>query len=308
MSKSSKRKARLENYKYLNVDLYEDEEKAKLDRRGLITIGCLMVFIIIISIIAYTNLSNYEELDEYYCSTKNTPKAVHIMLLDTSDPLSVLTKQWLLQRIKFENFKSVPTRKTDQYKIVVKEGEQIQVWLINHEFTGVADFDFRYNPKTVFRFCNPATGKDKNIFTYPKYVAKKRWMKFKKEFDIKLISVLNFSKQKYSPILNELKYIVTSKDFDIDKGSKNYVYILTDFMEHTKKFSMYRNGVIDFDGFKSKFDLQYRSIRANYNRAQVMLGMIDRSTISFDNLKVLQKFWIDYFTEMNANVILFKPL
>jgi hypothetical protein len=203
------------------------------------------------------------------------PRAITVILLDTSDPLPPPTVAEVTKRL------------TD-----------IADELPDYALLEIRLLDPAYRAgRVVFSLCNPGDGRGLNEFTGNPALAKRRW---KERFRAPLDDTLNHSLQSKpadtSPILATLQGIALDRftGKSVVEVSKLLV-VVSDMIEHGKEYTQYPPADLSYQRFK-KLPL-YLKVRTDLNGAEVQVLYVQRFTRPpLDNIAHV-RFWVDWIQD-----------
>jgi hypothetical protein len=205
-----------------------------------------------------------------FCPTDG-PRAITVMLLDTSDPLPEATKEDATRRL------------TD-----IADG------LPEYALLDIRILD-PASPagRQVFFLCNPGDGRGLNEFTGNPRLAQKRWReRFRAPLDQALNRSLIPNASETSPLLATLQGIALDKF--AGKGAaalQKTLVIVSDMIENGKDYSQYQ-GDLTYHHFKET--PAYRKLRTDLNGAQIQILYVERFTKRPIDPTSLMRFWAEW--------------
>ena len=143
-------------------------------------------------------------------------------------------------------------------------------------------------------FCNPGDENTTNNFIGNKKLAKDLYEKrYKSKIDEMLESILLANTQNSSPIMEAIQATSVTTFKNDDAPAVKKLIIVSDLLQHTNEFSMYRE-IPDFKDFKN---LPYwNKINTDLEDVKVHVFVIRRDGADeLQNTKLI-KFWTDYFS------------
>lgn len=155
--------------------------------------------------------------------------------------------------------------------------------------------------KPVFSLCNPGDGSDVNALTGNKGFAKKAYEeKFKKQLQNSLSEVFGGDTANVSPIMEALQSVNVSSLLgeNASASSKNLI-IVSDFLQHTKNFSLYQP-IPDFIAFKN--GAYFSSVRSDLHGVHVDMYYLRRDGQMNSQTEKLRDFWFSFFKEQGARL------
>ena len=175
-------------------------------------------------------------LDERLCPIGKTPSRTTILLLDTSDPLSVKHLAELQRLLKELQIKKEGSQASHFY---VDQGELLVVYELTENLEKM---------EPVLEVCNPGNNPDdwdwKDDLTKGKQIAIRDWRKFEDKIEMLFEKLADGEEKQSSPILEQLGVIlpkyVPSKLASSSEGSKrSHLILFSDLLQHSKELSHY---------------------------------------------------------------------
>ncbi|MGO7175377.1 hypothetical protein ACCS91_36790 [Rhizobium ruizarguesonis] len=212
------------------------------------------------------------------------PKEITAVLLDVTDPISVITALDLRNQFQ-ELVAAVPT------------GGLIEVYTLT---------DTASELNKSFSGCNPGDASTVSDWTGNKRLVQERWEKgFQRPLDEIAGRVNQGSAGKQSPILAGIQKINVAAFGDKQyKDLRKHLVIASDLIEHTSAYSMYADG-LNYSKFQKSTapDL----FRTALNGASVRLLEFQRPGMKFDSLQ-LADFWTKWITANDGKLDQFTRL
>jgi hypothetical protein len=155
--------------------------------------------------------------------------------------------------------------------------------------------------------CNPGSDRDANELTENKLFAKKNFEeKFRKPLNGLLDEVFESEGAKQSPIMEALQSVVVTNFIGNRNSAKiKRVIIVSDLLEHTEDFSMYK-GVPDFKTYKSS--PHWPKVKSDMENIEVTIFFRHRAGEEKLQTSALRNFWVDYLEAQGASVTRFVPI
>ncbi|MER8523169.1 hypothetical protein NKH56_28080 [Mesorhizobium sp. M1076] len=242
----------------------------------LASAGLAVLIVALLGGFAYLKIkaSDHVPLDKTTMCPETGPIAVTVVLMDTTDPITDITKSKL---------------KTEFDKVVssLPIGGLMEIY-------NLTDVQSQLTP--LFAACNPGDGSEVDEMTDNPRLRKKRW---KEAFDdplqkIRTDDIGNGSSGTQSPIMAGIQRVKVDlfdrKDVaDIPKT----LVIASDMIEHTKFYSQYSSG-IDYAVFDKS--AAKREFRTNLDDVDVTILYFERSGVKFNPLEHV-RFWAKWFSE-----------
>lgn len=245
---------------------------------GQIVLGILLMAVsaVIVMGMVYLYLKTHSNvhLDEAMCPV-NGPNGVTVFLVDTTDPLSQTT---------FIDVKNRLNSKLESANV----GERIEILGLT-EYVGELT--------ELFSGCKPDDGSDASGWTNNPRLMRQDWERF---FSKPLAQVSNNLKNSdagnQSPIMAGIQSIKLNI-FDKYKAKKylQNLIIISDMIEHTNSFSLYRDDA-NYTTFKSS--PAYHDYRTDLTGVAVEIWFIDRGNAKFRKSSHMD-FWLNW---INGNL------
>lgn len=246
---------------------------------GLATLGTFGYF-------NYTETSNNEKIDHNTFCLKEIEQDLNVVLVDHTDKINTIQNA------------AIETRLWDLVRAAPKNSH-IQVFSVD-----------RLNDKLLtpeLDICNPGDDKSVDNFTGNKNLAKKRYEAiFREPMSQILGRVLQKDTAHTSPVMEAIQSVAVSSFLGDEKlETKKTLVIVSDLLQHTDGFSIYR-GLPSFDAFiKTAY---WRSIKSNLSGVNVEIFFLHRNgTESLQTIE-LREFWIHYLEAQGATVTRFTPI
>lgn len=217
---------------------------------------------------------------ESLCPTDAEPSAYFAIVLDASDPFNQ-TQRAAIKRQLDDLWKQVPAR-----------GE-IRIF-------GLAVDD--ESPATeVFRVCSPGSAAGADPLTQNPARLQKRFDEYIEKLASEEQEWLWKEGTKVSPIMEALQ--VAALSFPVKTDKPRRIILVSDLLQHSKRFSLYGKSVPDFDQFKKS--PAYPHLMADLLGASVEILFVRRDGSQESNLQQgtgLVYFWEKYFDSLGASV------
>ena len=263
----------------------ESRRQAERARRQVLLGG--LAFAVAIAIAAGAAWAWYERpagLDASLCPADG-PKGHYVLLVDKTDPLTFTQKQAFQVRLR-----ELVERRTPQ-------GYLLSVFVLGESF--------RDNAKPLVELCNPGDGTGRSALTA-------NLAHLKRQYDERFIAPLMAEADalqattpaRTSPIFEMLQLVgINAFQSRGVKGERRLI-VMSDMLQNTTQFSMYRGGLPDFAAFA----------QTDYGRkAQAQLPGVEVELDVLVNTPALQtrrnlEFWEDYFDQAGARIVRVDPL
>jgi hypothetical protein len=244
--------------------------KQELEKRGKLIISAVAVMTIMAAALAFWLSSKPHPEGDLGCIGRQAGNRVAI-LVDKSDNFTP-AQQDELKRI------------FDEISAQLKQNDLLSVYML--------DDPEAMNKKPSFSRCIPE--KDANPLYENKQHVEARYKKdFGAGFNDIVEGAISSNSAEASPILEMIQRISRGYYFDKDTSHQRDIYILSDFIQHGKELSFYRQDP-DFDSFLNSDYGKRMTTDTHLDGANVHLIAIPRSNISYDKMQKVRKFWIDY--------------
>ena len=219
-------------------------------------------------------------LDEMTLCPKEGARALTVVLVDRTDPLTTVQREALRKRL--EKVKdSVPRYGALKVYSVGPIGETL------------------LHP--VVDLCNPGRGEDVDPAVGNPRLVERRWReKFSVPVDKLLDELVEKGEAETSPIMESIQSIAVSA-FQEKAATEipRRLIIASDMLQHTKEYSQYTDDM-DFETFRNT--PYYRRLRADLRGVDVEIVYIWRDTRRAAQGKAHILFWRDYFGDLGAVV------
>jgi hypothetical protein len=201
------------------------------------------------------------------------PRAIAVMLLDTTDPLPVATKEQV--------FKLLTDIADD-----LREYALLDIRILDSESQA---------GRQIFSLCNPGDGRGLNEFNGNPSLAKRVWQrKFHEPLEQALEGGLHPRHSDTSPLLSTLQGIAISR-FTGKAAAEvpKLLVIVSDMIENTKEYSQYEG---DLSYRRFKMTPTYFKYRTDLNKAQVQIFYVQRIVRGRSPIDsgAHIRFWIDW--------------
>lgn len=240
---------------------------------GALILSALSLVAVVVGLYVWFTAARPPIRDQTTFCPVDGPTAITVMLLDTSDPLPVATKDEVIKRL------------TD-----------IADELPEYALLDVRILDPAYPAgRQVFALCNPGDGRGLNEFTGNPNLAKRRWReRFRRPLDQALNSGLVPQCARTSPILSTFQGIALDR-FTGKAAAQipKSLVIVSDMMENegAKGYSHYQ-GDLTYQRFKAT--PSYLKLRTDLNLATVFVLYVQRFTKRPIDPIALMRFWAEW--------------
>jgi len=160
----------------------------------------------------------------------------------------------------------------------------------------------------IVKLCNPGSGEDLSIWTSNPELAQRRW---REDFDTPLQqtigSILNDTARQRSYIMETIQAVKVGADaFDV---RDRRMFIFSDMMQHTARYSHYRPRVPSFEGF-DEMESYRRKVQTNLSEweAEVFYARRDNALAERVQGRKHIYFWEQYFAAMDGRIVRVKRL
>ena len=261
----------------------------KRKKRGDL-IGIAIIFLSLVVVIGFgLSISNYMDnqvkIDKQtFCPTEE-PLNKTVVLIDLSDELNKPQKEFFLKEM-------------ESIKNDVKKHHNFTIYLL--------DEDLNISENKKISICNPGTQKDienSNIIEKssinPRKV-KEDWEKlFSERISNEIDQLLERSpSQNTSPVL-EMIQLVSIREFKNLESDANNLIIVSDMLQNTNNFSMYKSAIPSFDEFRK--EEYFSKIRTDLKKnVKIKLFILKRDGYrkTQESEKFLE-FWSNFFYRGN---------
>lgn len=223
--------------------------------------------------------SGDKSLGENLCPVEEGPSAIHVVIVDATDPYNPV--QW----------QNVKNRLAAIKEEIPKHG-LLAIFPVTKSV-----------PKTLepeIELCNPGSGDRLNVWTGNPELARRRWERsFTAPIDSIFAGIKAEEPRARSPIMETIQAARARVGaYDTDKQN---LIIISDMMQHTRQYSHYGGGPPDYDRFEStapeqklSTDLSGWNVKIHYARR----GGAEREVQGREHID----FWDRYFLENGARL------
>ena len=242
---------------------------------GYIIIGvCLVIF----AVLAVSAMALKGEAYDPETLCPDVVMAHTIIVLDKTDFLSSDQQRFALNYINREKDKLGPSEKLSIFTLTERN---------------------YINPEPIFSKCNPGTGENASqLYQNPRKIQMRFEEFFSKPLEENMNDILSDSTGSKSPILEVIRELSLRDDFGNNVEHRTLI-IISDMMQHTSKYSHYKN-TVEYKLFSKK---PYADeVKANLNSVNVKIVYLRRDKLGNIQGEKHLSFWEDYFNEMGAEV------
>lgn len=232
-----------------------------------------------------TTLQEHQNIDQNGCKKSGTPEKV-VILIDHTDSINVIQKS------------SIETYLLDVAYSLGKYGA-LELYDVQNIIND--------NLHAKFTLCNPGNDKDVSSWTGNKQLARKKYEEnFSDIIDHQLEDLLTAEQANNSPIMRSIQSIyVTALNGQKYQNVKKRLIIVSDLLEHTDAFSMYKN-MPTFSEFKAS--AYWKQVKANLSGIHIEILYLNRPSANTIQSPALKQFWQYYFLEQGAETVKFVPI
>ncbi len=216
------------------------------------------------------------------CIEHAVPQALLIVLIDASDPLSIVQRTAVANRLQG----AIQTSAADTEIELFAIGE-----VTDRLLQPVADV------------CNPGSGEGASEWTSNPDLMKNRWQsKFLQPLDAALTHMLQSGTAKDSPIMESIQSVAVSvfERPELEHVGKRRLIIVSDMLQNTAGYSQYR-GDESFSRFRAS--PYYLKVRPQLDGVDVTILYLRRPEFSHLQGGRHVEFWQSFFTDARARLV-----
>lgn len=247
----------------------------------MLVIGGLLAVVIAAAVgmglIYFRAVNNYVRTGQDLCPIAG-PRAQTIVLVDATDTLSALTRSEIAQRLA-DLAASTP------------KGSRLDIRTLRSD-------DARTN--AIFSLCNPGDGSDLDPLIANPEAARRKWEEgFSAPLEVALEASTGEGEADTSPIMAAIQQIAVERLTSAsDRSIPTSLVVVSDMLENSPLFSMYRSGANYAAYAASPAANAYAS---NLTGATVDVWLVRRDAAPAD-ANALIDFWDRWFTESGATI------
>ena len=241
-------------------------------------------------------LKKPDQLDENLCPVNEPPERQTILLIDTSDPLTLKQEEELGRLVR--ELKE-PSSTPGSGHFHVAPGERLIVYEI------MTDSRSR-NLEPYIEVCNPGNPDDWNFLTEGK---QKKLQKLRdwQRFEEKLKAIFPSSSsaaRPYSPILESLsvimpRHVPSKRNLPADGGNHTHIILFSDLLQHSDRLSHYKSYPKAKDFLSTP---KLRELKTDLTRVCVSIFRLERSKYSDRQTTDHYYWWPELVKEFNGTV------
>lgn len=224
-----------------------------------------------------TARANNPERDELFCP-KSGPRSQALVLVDASDSIADLTRMEITKRL-VDEAASVPT------------GGRLTIRTLRADASGAGQ---------IFDLCNPGDGAELNEITGNPERARARWREgFEEPLSAALKEATRDAQADRSPIMAAIQQFAVDRLVSrAERSIPTTLIVISDMLENTPDFSMYRGGA---DYGRYAHSPAAERYQTNLQGAQVELWLIERDKGPAD-ADAIVSFWDQWVTAARGSV------
>jgi hypothetical protein len=251
--------------------------------RGIVFMLIGLVLISALGGAWYWVSKNRTQLDAASNCPVTGPMAIHVILIDRSDPIQPLQAQQVRQTI-------------DRYVKGAKIGERFDLYTANGDAGNVLS--------AVASVCNPGRGDQANeLYQNPRMIQQQFEDKFLKPLESSLAELLKSGTAKESPILESIRAAAVASFGAVEPNTiPLQVTIISDLVQHSGLYSQFKTDGSFADLAKRP---EWRSLQANLKGATVEVLYLLRADARRGNIPIQnrghQEFWFGVFKANGAD-------
>ena len=257
---------------------------------SILVAGAILLSLLGFGIYLYLNIEKDVGLSQTDLCPESGARATYAILLDTTDELSIVTKEEIVAEIL-----SIKNSLPRYYRL--------SVYTLNEN---------GLNPNPIASVCNPGSINQMNAMARQGLTANPAMIESKyREFEGKIdTAIQSIFKQEFeasqSPLLSSLQELSSKlpapnsiDDQQFSRG-KNHIIFVSDLLEHTETFSIYNSG-INFEAFKNSRATE--KFGKSYSDTEISIRAVRRSGQNFTTIE-LAEFWARIFKqEFNSDIL-----
>lgn len=224
-------------------------------------------------------------ISQSFCRMDALPEMTAVVI-DHTDKISTVQKASLERRL-WDVANSLEKNGAIQFFSVEKVGDRVLEPGVN--------------------LCNPGSEKEVNEWSGNKRLARKHYEeKFASILKERLERILTATTAATSPVMEAVQsVVVTSFIGEANNARKKRLILVTDLLEHTPGFSIYK-GVPDFDDYRR--GTHWPSVKADMSGIDIEIFVLNRPGAEQLQKRPLQEFWYSYFKQQGAGKVEFTPV
>lgn len=245
------------------------ERKEKLQAFGMIAFSAIILGGFAV---AYYWSSQSTALRTTDFCPENGPVAVHVALVDLSEPFSVIQKSNIQQRM-------------EKFREGVRTNEKLVLYFMEEVSDAL--------PPPAFEYCNPGDPEDAHWLYENEKIFKRRYNESIGKFEVQLETEGRTS----SPVMEMLQVISVSEfsDPELAPDIQKRLLIVSDMVQHSDTYSHYRSPVRPYSDLSST--PPFRKLSTDLEGVDVEIAYVRRDGDGGRRQGPTQvKFWSDYFT------------
>lgn len=227
-----------------------------------------------------------EDRGDDYCSKSRQPAKIVAVAIDLSDPFDAVQSLNLQNKIR----ETIGT---------LQRGDRLDIYEVNAPQGGLAT--------RTFSMCNPG---DPTTFESLTSNENDEDRNYKGKFNSSLTHALKVMDEQgsasQSPILESLRAIPPISFPPEVSGSAKRIILVSDLVQNTPTYSMFKSGEADFEIFKSS--PEYARAGTDFNGAKFDLLVISRSQYAKYQTRALLLWWEKFITANNGEVLGYKRI
>jgi hypothetical protein len=227
----------------------------------------------------YATVARPPTLDQVSLCPVNGPRAVAVVLLDSTDEIPDIAKHEI-RTVLEDMVETLPAY------------ELLDIRLLDPKTPG---------GRSIFAKCNPGDGNGLSEYTANPRMARQRWLDaFRQPLDTALEEGFKPLPGKTSPIMETIQRIAVERFTGraAEEVPKSLV-VISDMLQHGPDYSQYR-GDLTFARFKSS--PAYKKVQTDLHGADVLIYYIQRQTGKPINSADHIRFWADWVRDNNGRL------
>jgi hypothetical protein len=227
----------------------------------------------------YATAARLPTLDQATLCPVNGPRAVTVVLLDSTDEIPDIAKR------------EIRTALADMAE-TLPAYELLEIRLLDPNVPG---------GRSIFAKCNPGDGSGLSEYTANPRLARQRWLEgFRAPLDTALDEGFEPLPGKTSPIMETIQRIAIERFTGraVEEVPKSLV-VISDMLQHGPDYSQYK-GDLSFTRFKAS--PAYKKVQTDLHGADVLIYYVQRQTGKPINSADHIRFWADWIHDNNGRL------
>lgn len=261
------------------IESIRDRRRRTKNLAGVLLIVIAVSLVIALLVWFERIKENQVELDQMTLCPTEGPRGLTVVLIDRTDPLTVVQRGALRQKLA-------------DVKNKLPLHSAIEIYSVGP----IGDDLLRAEGQRV---CNPGQGKDISEWTGNPRLVKKKWLEgFAAPLNRVIDKMLQPGSSPTSPILESIQSVAVSAFGSLPEVEYRHLVIVSDMLHNTDEFSQYKQ-VTSFSDFRRT--QYYRRVRAELSKIDVEIIYLRRDEGLQGKRHI--EFWQEYFTDCGATLV-----